>query len=93
MARLSNIEEIVLTDEESSLRHCHNTSSLSYGINAFSGDSYNHSIREAFEWMKSVNNNPLDSRLVELDCYFKQLHKEKSILVSYKTKVKKGHIA
>ena len=81
-------DDLELTDREKELSDTPSTSNLTQSINGFSGDTYNHSIHMAFEWMDEVNADKQDPRIIELLCYFKQEHKAKSILVSYKTKPK-----
>lgn len=83
-----NKDDLELTEREQALSRVRSTSSLNNSINGFSGYNYDHSIHMAFEWMDEVNADKQDPRIIELLCYFKQEHKAKSILVSYKTKPK-----
>jgi hypothetical protein len=83
------VEAIEQTKREKDLHEVRSTSSLNHNINGFSGDSYNHSLRMAFEWMDGINGNSREDYTVELVCYYPQKHKMKAILVSYKTNKKK----
>ena len=80
--------DVELTTVEKELPTVNSTSDLRHFINGFSGGSYDESVRMAFDWMNNVNADPRDGRDIELVGYFKQEHKGKSILVSYKTKPK-----
>ena len=84
--------EVELTEREKELPITTSTSNLNHSINGFSGDSYDHSLRMAFEWMDGINNDERVPESVELVCYFKQEHKGKSILVSYKASTKRDKL-
>lgn len=84
MGRPKNIEEIEQTEEEINLPQKNSITKLSgkYIID-FSEDSYELSLRAAFDWRNRTNNGSNKKYRVVITDYYLAKHKNKAILVSY----------
>lgn len=88
MGRRKKVVEVVLDDSYKIPKVGAITKLSGKHVQGFSGDTYNHSIQLAYEWMNRTNSDKHSTQIVTLVNYYPQIMGNKSILVSYNIQAK-----